>query len=241
MTSSNDNPLLLPCETKRRTIETHMDHVNFIKSCDTQQIKTLLLGDSLLESINLTPVRYLYPSITRTCLNCSVGGDGVQHLLYRTFFSKDEFNNDTSIATLTNNFKNFDTIVILIGTNNTYKKNFGKKIYEGIINIVDLIKKVNNTSRIIVLAIPPRTMTTKNSVINNKEALIITENTIICNNLLAVTNDKYKYCDITNDFAIVNIGTNQFELVSEYFYDDVHFSDQGYKIILERLTSLINK
>jgi len=240
MSKERENPLLVPCGTKKRTIDTHEKHINVIKSSNAQQIRTLLLGDSLLESINIVSIRYLYPSIT-TWLNCSVGGDGIQHLLYRMFLSNNN-NISTSIASLTNNFKNFDTIVILIGTNNTNKKNYGEKIYEGIINIVDLIKKVNNSSRIIVLAIPPRTQTTRNSkIINSKEAVIITENTIICNSLLAKANDKYEYYDITNDFATVNIGINQFELVKEYFRDDVHFSDEGYKIILERLTSLINK
>lgn len=99
-----------------------------------------------------------------------------------------------------------------------------------------MIKSVNNTSRLIVLAIPPRTCTIK-------EASIITQNTIICNNLLADNSNSntYEYYDITNDFVTINITTNQFELMREYYCDDVHFSDEGYKLILERLTSIIDK
>lgn len=217
-------PLTIPNGKKARTNDTHNSHINFINETDMSKFDTLMLGDSLLENVN-----------KRCCanwLNCSVGGDGVEHLLWRTFYAT------PSLATVLNNFIQFKTIIILIGTNNTGKKNYASNIYHGIINIVSEIKKVNQQIRIIVLAIPPRTKHDSKGKIS-KDVITITHNTQECNTLLSQHHNLYEYYDITNDFSTLVNGA--YNLESKYFCDDVHFNDEGYDIILSRIINLISR
>jgi hypothetical protein len=230
-----ENQLLNPCGTKARTIETHYQHIENITTNDISNKTTLLLGDSLFECINFVRTN---KDFTESWLNCSVGGDGVQHLLYRMFFA------DENLAEVLNNFNQFKNIIILIGTNNTNKKNNAKNIHDGIINIINMIKiSVPNDTRIIVIAIPPRTLT-DNGKIKEKEAKIIADNTILCNKMLEESSEEegmpvsFEFYDITSDFACII--ENKYELVSEYFCDDVHFSDAGYVKILDRLRRIVD-
>ncbi|ARF10370.1 hypothetical protein Hokovirus_1_249 [Hokovirus HKV1] len=214
------NPLLIPNNSKVRTNETHAKHVDFIKN--NNNYDTLLIGDSLLENIK----------DNNEWLNCSVGGDGVEHLLYRMFYINE------SLVSVLDNFKTIKNIVILIGTNNTQKKNYGKNIYDGIINIVNNIKKINNKIRIIVLGIPPRTKFGSDNKIRTKIVKIITLNTITCNNLLSQNKDDFEYYDISNDFATIT--NNMYYINKEYYVDDVHFSDLGYSNLIPRIKNIIN-
>ena len=224
------NKLTIPCATKVRTLDTHNQHIAFIASNDTNNYDTLLLGDSLFESISVCNVD---KSDIASWLNCSVGGDGVQHLLYRMFHA------EPCLKQVLKDFSNFKTIVFLIGTNNTYNKDNANNIYEGIINLIDKIKECCN-ARLIVLAIPPRTHTSLSEKENNKKREIITQNIITCNILLKSNADKnnYEYYDVTYDFATtVN---NKFEIIHDYYIDDVHFNDNSYEIILNRMNKIIN-
>jgi lysophospholipase L1-like esterase len=208
-----------PNGRKQRTIDTHTLHITMIKQTDLTKYDTLLLGDSLFENLGT--------KCKNTWLNCSVGGDCVEHLLWRMFYAT------PSLNTILNNFTQFKNIIILIGTNNTGKKNYATNIYHGIINIVSEIKKVNSQVRIIVLAIPPRTKH------DSKTALCITSNTVECNALLSQHHSLYEYYDITNAFATI---TNKcYDLDTKYFCDDVHFSNIGYDHILERLQQLLTQ
>lgn len=79
------NPLLVP-KWKKRTYETHKKHLSLYKNRD--DIKVAFMGDSMMERW-LSTGKKLWMKRFRECANLGVGGDGIEHLLYRIINSNE--------------------------------------------------------------------------------------------------------------------------------------------------------
>ena len=102
---------------------------------------TLLIGDSIIAGLSRYPEvwkRYFEPL---NALNCGIGGDRVQNVLWRCI------NSPPSLSV-----KN---IVILCGTNNIVCDS-PDEIVDGILEITHAIKKIYHSANIVVCGLLPR-------------------------------------------------------------------------------------
>lgn len=240
-------PLLIP-KHKDRTETTLQLHIKCLKICN--DYKVLLLGDSIFERMNeysqyqqLAKMKYIF--------NAGVGGDGIEHILYR----------------LDKNFlsyfgRNLKKIVILAGTNNIEKYD-EHKIYEGFSNLLGVIRKRLNmvvpvSLQMILIGLPPRFSSTQeisNEIImqrvqrynrlistlpdifsipdsQNKYQMEIPINSAAIHRIPLTT--KCQYYDFSPHFMDIEGNIN-----NDMFIDHVHFSDLGYKIFIDKLSRII--
>lgn len=141
--SSKQNTLLVP-KWKDRTHNTHKQH---LKLYEGKKFKTAFLGDSMMERWLRTGEQYWKESFAN-CANLGVGGDGVEHLLYR-LTENQEFKGILDVIKV-------DKIFFMIGTNNLEKKSVDD-ILEGIINVIQLIFKKQPDVKLVIYGLPDRT------------------------------------------------------------------------------------
>lgn len=91
---------------KQRTHATHGRHLDLYRG---QSLTEAFIGDSMMERWLTTGSR-LWQRYYSNCANLGVGGDGIQHLLYRLVGTEDV---ESILDVMT-----ADTIYLMIGTNN---------------------------------------------------------------------------------------------------------------------------
>ena len=80
---SNDRKFCEP-KWKQRTADTHQQHLEQLQSPSGQETKILLFGSSMMERFHTTGERYKTKYFDpRHVTIAGVGGDGIQHMLYR--------------------------------------------------------------------------------------------------------------------------------------------------------------
>lgn len=129
--------LLLTPKWKQRTYDTHTKH---LKLYANNEFKLVFLGDSMMERWLSTGKQYWKNSFV-DCANLGVGGDGIEHLLYRLTENK-EFKGILDVI-------NVDKIIFMIGSNNLSKCSVDD-ILRGTINIIELIFKKQPKCELIV-------------------------------------------------------------------------------------------
>lgn len=205
------NPLFNP-KVKERTVSTLASHVAALKT--DNKYKILLFGDSIFERLNEYPC-FQELAATYSIFNGSVGGDGIEHMLYR---AKEGF---PSLFP-----DNLETIILLAGTNNIerYDEN---KVFAGFLNLLNVIKSQRNV-KIIILGLPPRFSSTKK--ISDDKIMTRVKN---YNKLLSGVSDC-QYHDFSS--KLLNDGSQPDR---KFFVDHVHFSDLGYEQFMNCLTNVI--
>lgn len=198
--------LLIP-KWKKRTHDTFLIHK---EKYNNKEYSIAFLGDSIMEHLNDF---YENELEDKGIANLSVGGDGIENLLYRLSQKSLEM-----IPTL-------KYIVILIGTNNM-EKYTPLKIYEGILNLITIINEINPNVEITVLGLSPRFSKCKKY---SNELLMTKINDI--NLYLSTIPEKISnanYYNLFKDFV-----------QTEHYIDHVHFNREGYNLFWSRLLSVI--
>src|SRR5271157_2099732 len=122
--------LLVP-KWKERTYKTHVEHI--ARQLEHgRNYRLAFLGDSMMERW-LTTGRNLWDEhFAQDCINLGVGGDGIEHLLYRLKGTKD-------IAGCLDHVE-VERVLLMIGTNNLAKRSV-EHVFEGIANIVSIVRE----------------------------------------------------------------------------------------------------
>jgi len=116
----------------------HMQNVALTKTTD---INVVLAGDSIIKGLSRYPRIWRKYFAPLKSLNFGIGGDRTQHVLWR--LQNGEMECDPKV------------VVVLCGTNNV-DKNSSSEIAQGILAIVDYIRKKKPEVSIIVCGILPR-------------------------------------------------------------------------------------
>lgn len=189
--------ILLEPKWKERTHNTHMKHLS---TYSHGKYKVAFLGDSMMERWLTTGSQYWEKFSNHA--NLGVGGDGVEHLLYRLT------ENETCSGIL--DVMEVDKIILMIGTNNIDKKPIDD-IFAAVVNIINIIFKKQPNVQLIIYGLTDRTDVSneKISALNTKlETYIKNQN----NNKL-----MYRYFG------------NKVNHDNKFFDDNVHLSRLGYK------------
>jgi len=204
---SSTNSLLVP-KWKQRTHDTHIKH---LKLYENNKFKVAFLGDSMMERWLNTGKKYWTTSFSEYA-NLGVGGDGVEHLLYR-LTENQEFKGILDVITV-------DKIIFMIGTNNLQKKSVNE-IIEGIVNIINLIFKKQPNVEIIVYGLTDRTDISLDKISDL--------NTRLEQYINKTNNPKLSY-------RFFGEKVNHDDI---FFDDNVHLSQKGYEAWYEDLKDLL--
>lgn|ERR1719197_414240 len=213
---ANPNKL---CESKwkQRTHDTHQQHLESLK--ERQNTKVLLLGSSMMERFHTTGVKYKEKFFEpRNVTIAGVGGDGVQHMLYRV-----------EQGLLEACPEGLELIVLQAGTNNIENSN-PEQVANGVQNLVNEIQKRKPNIRIVVFGLCPRKSSSKK--VNNQKLF---EKVKAANSLLANTNNINAFVDVFDEFLKPNG-----DIDPKCYADIVHFSAIGYGKFAKAIVSAID-
>ncbi|HVU31866.1 MAG TPA: GDSL-type esterase/lipase family protein [Opitutaceae bacterium] len=117
-------------------------HESFLRRGRERPVGLLFLGDSITEQWETVPGLWQHYFGAAEPANFGIGGDGVQHVLWRIEHGElDDLRPRT--------------VVVLVGTNNT-RDSTGARIAAGISRILQLIREILPASHVLLLAIFPR-------------------------------------------------------------------------------------
>lgn len=189
-------------------------HEQFNRLTQRGDINLLFLGDSITQDWEGTgrPVWDQYYG-HRQAANFGIGGDRVQHLLWRI----ENGNLDGIRPRL---------VVLLIGTNNLHD-NTPTEIVDGINRVIEQIRRKLPEARILLLGLFPRADT------QGKLAPVVSQ----VNAQLAQLNNRNHtvYLDLGQHFS--PNGTVSEEIMP----DGVHLSEKGYRIWAEAMEPLVDR
>lgn len=194
-TQKGSNSLKEP-KWKQRTYDTHLKH---IKMFQKKTFKVVFLGDSMMERW-LSTGREMWNESFREYANLGVGGDGIEHLLFR-LTKQDDTNGILDLI------KVEKKIIFMIGTNNLEKRTV-EDILEGIKYVIKLIFEKQLEIELLIYGLPPRS----DIKIEKIEEL----NLGIYNFVKDQKNINY-------------IDFKKLDLQKDDFDDHVHLSKSGYK------------
>ena len=201
------NNLLIP-KWKNRTYNIHKQHFQMYKD---KHFRMAFLGDSMMERWLSTGQKYWSGSFS-DCANLGVGGDGIEHLLYR-LTPNEEFKGILDVISV-------DKIILMIGTNNL-EKELATNILAGIVNVINIIFAKQSNVELTVYGLLDRTDISLDKIADLNTKL---ENYIIKQN-----NHKLSY-----RFFGEKVNHDD-----KFFDDNVHLSELGYAKWYENLKELL--
>jgi lysophospholipase L1-like esterase len=182
-------------------------HQQFANTVKTTKYNTILFGDSITAGWSRSPD---FKTLGNT-INFGIGGDRVEHLLWRV--QNSEINKNAP-----------KYIVVMIGRNNIRMSHQSEiEIARGIQNIVNTIKSKSPTTKITLHPIFPP--------INSRVSKI---NLIIRN----MTSSNVRVVDMTSKYLLPNGRTNWSLFID---VNNVHLSNSGYNIWAKTLRPIILK
>lgn len=197
-------------------------HESFVATAKKGEAQVVFLGDSITAGWNGQPVLFAKEYSQYKAANFGIGGDRVQHVLWRV--ENGEFEGLKPKA-----------VVLMIGTNNAgVAENTPEQVANGIKKIIEAIHKRTPETKVLLLAIFPRGEK-EDPQTNPGRAKNQAVNAII-----AKLDDgkKVHYFDIGQKFLQAD-GT----LTVEIMKDRLHLTAAGYQIeadaIREKLASLV--
>lgn len=147
------NPLLQP-KWKQRSFDTHLKHQaqaeQTKQSKGKANFKYAFVGDSMMERWLTSGSEYWNTFLADQSINLGVGGDGIEHLLYRLTGDPEK-----GIVPIFDFINVEDTIFLMIGTNNLQRRPVDQ-IYEGILNILDFIAKQQPNTKVHLFGVTVR-------------------------------------------------------------------------------------
>jgi len=211
-------PLLKPT-WKDRTDKTHTTHLEELKSTSPE---VLLLGSSMIERF-LTSGKGELPRFSPyNCFFAGVGGDGVQHMIYRV---------DKGLLEACP--PQLHTVVLMSGTNNIEKSSV-EDVTEAVLFLIDMILARRPELRIILIGLPPRDSTVKK--LSNEQLLqkVIQLNERLADIPSMRAQVKY-YCFYQT--LVYDTGRRR----DQFFDDHVHLNNKGYKIFGDAIIAALEE
>lgn len=210
--------------------KTHDRGLEHIEQLNSNSFKIIFLGDSMFE--RYTWVRDLQDSWSEFqkmgVFNAGIGGDRVQHVLYRV--------KNQGLLRYAGNPKK---LLLMIGSNDVERTRVQNMslLASYVAELVDVIKKDLPNTEIILLCIPPRLsaqipnddMIDRCGVYNNYLHKIAEEHGVRCEDFWGTYDSKYRGDGVTLDKD------------DTMFSDEVHFSDLGYVQFTRFLKELLVK
>ena len=196
--------------SKTNWLNFHRRHI--VASLITNRFKTIIIGDSIAAGLNrYRSVWTKYLENLKT-LNCGIGGDRVQNVLWRV-------QNLSVISSLKN-------VVILCGTNNLFQDS-PEDIADGVIEIAETFQSKYNSINIAISSILPRDASWSiNRVLIKEVNEILKEK---CSRLFFV------YISYDSCWTVANGSLNP----DLFFLNNVHLVDQGNLKLAESIFSSI--
>ena len=212
-TNSNQNRknMLLEQKWKKRTHDTHLTHLDLYRN---KSYQTALLGDSMFERWKTTGIK-MWEEMKDKVANLGVGGDGIEHLLYR-IEGNDQVESILDVIQL-------ERIILMIGTNNVEKKSV-QELMDGLKNVIGIILKKKPSIKLVVCALFER--------IDVPAEKVQEYNKLIENHVNELANQNVSFKNFGDS---VNHSLHQ----SQFYDDKVHLNLQGYEKWHEELTKLI--
>jgi beta-glucosidase len=204
------NPTLVPT-WKERTHSTHQTHLT---QYDGKQVDYAFIGDSMIERW-LSTGKSFWANLNNKsiCANLGVGGDKLQHLLYRI--------DGTKVKSILDTIHVTKGVILMIGSNNLEQTSTAHLV-AGIINVVNMIARFCPTIKICVYGLTDRTDVATRKISDVNDA--------IRSAILMAKNDQIKFRFFGN---LVNQDDT-------YFDDFVHLSDLGYNVWYDNLLDIVN-
>jgi lysophospholipase L1-like esterase len=192
-------------------------HEAFVARAKKGDVDVLFLGDSITAGWNgkfgkAAWQKYFEPL---KAANFGIGGDRTEHVLWR--ISNGELDGITP-----------KVAVLMIGTNNS-GSNSAEQIAEGITAIVKKIREKSPATKVLLLAVFPRSPKADAAV----RAKIADINTMIAK---LDDGNAIRYLDIGKKFL-----QDDGSLSKEIMYDFLHLTDRGYEIWGEAITPVLRK
>lgn len=199
------------CESKwkQRTHDTHQQHLADLQTEEGQNTKILFLGSSMMERFHTTGKKFVEKYYKpQNVFIAGVGGDGIQHMLYRI-----------EQGLLEACPPGLELIVFQGGTNNI-EASSADEVYNGIVNLVEEIFKRRPNVKVAVFGLCLRDSTRKNLTTPDLLTRIEKLNT----QLSLWQRENVFYFELNEELRdpITKLKDNRF------FVDHVHFSMAGY-------------
>ncbi|KAL1452428.1 hypothetical protein WDU94_006662 [Cyamophila willieti] len=197
------NPCIIPTKPgdiigDDRWLNQHEHHLQLAKESEPEVV---LIGDSLISCLCITQVwNELFEPLH--CLNFGVGGDKVEHCLWRV--------QDGVLDSIKPK-----VIVILVGTNNT--EDSSEHIADGIVALVKLVQVKQPNASVLVLELLPR-----GKQINKLWEKNLATNKCLEDRLSAIHSKVKLFKHKTDDFVIDG---KQISVTD--FFDYIHLSESG--------------
>ncbi len=193
------------------------NRLSWFKVLNTQakdKKNTVFIGDSLIEEY---PIQEMFGR--HDYLNRGIGGDTTEQLLKRL---------DRTLKGL-----HYHQVVLLIGTNDLSNNISPEKTINHIHQIVDRIKHLNQTTRVLILSVLPVTEE-KMSHIDLKTVGVRTNQTIDIMNKALKKLEGAVFIDLNT-----KLKDQKGQLNPLYTREGLHLSPQGYQVITEALKNVL--
>ncbi|KAK6633884.1 hypothetical protein RUM43_001480 [Polyplax serrata] len=188
-------------------------HKKFIRESQDKESEVIFIGDSLIQYLQLTSV-WMKWFVPMHSLNFGIGGECIQHLLWR--IQNGEFD-----------FCKPKAIVVLIGTNN--HENTAQEIADGILEIAVQIREKQPDSYIVLLELLPRGKYPNPNRERNEKA----------NQIVRCCAKSIPKCEVLNvgkDLVQANG-----EIDDRDMFDYLHLTAAGYEKVFEPVYELLTQ
>jgi len=214
---AKQNPLQIPT-WKQRTADTHKAHLESLQGNKDGQV--LVLGSSMIERFLTSGKQELSKLKQFKCILAGVGGDGVQHMLYRIANGLIEACPST-----------LHTVVLMAGTNNIEKFS-AEQVAEGVENLIKVIREKRPNLKVILFGLPPRDSTVKKYT--NRQLL---DKVQMFNGILEKLPEKISNMEYRCFYnqIVYNTGNR----MDNFFDDYVHLNAKGYTIFADAIVAAL--
>mmetsp|Transcript_26201 Transcript_26201/g.51675 ORF Transcript_26201/g.51675 Transcript_26201/m.51675 type:complete len:530 (+) Transcript_26201:74-1663(+) len=210
---SSRAPINIP-KWKQRTADTHQVHLTELRSKNQDEVQTLFIGSSMFERFHSTGKRFLAEFKPFRVYIAGVGGDGIQHMLYRVENGLLEAC-PTSLA----------TVVLSAGTNNIEKYS-SQEVCAATVALISNIFARKPKVQILLFGIAPRASTVKHLSDLSLMARIKELNSMLAQlPSLASFSSRLWYFDPAT--SLLDLRTGLYD--KKFFDDHVHYNVKGYR------------
>ncbi|KAF2880077.1 hypothetical protein ILUMI_26089 [Ignelater luminosus] len=207
-------------------------HRRYVAEAKVSEAEVLFIGDSIIQQLQFSTL-WTEKINSLHCVNFGIGGDRVEHVLWRVLNGELEFTVPIKV------------VVLFVGTNNTDCT--AQNIFEGICEIVRVIKEKLGNVTVILPTLLPRGQFPNPNRVRNLEVNVLLMNHFKNGPVVSPdSNDTNKEKDLSS-FHVIPIHEDIIQsdqTISHYImYDYLHLTNQGYykifKPIYEKLQYLL--
>jgi lysophospholipase L1-like esterase len=202
---------------KQRTHDTLQQHLARLQTPEGQQSKIILIGSSMVERFETTGNRYKEKYFdSRGLFIAGVGGDKIQHMLYR-------IENGLLEAC-----PQLETIILMGGSNNL-ECNSAPAIVHGLKHLISQVQLRKPNANIVLFGISPRGSEKR----RDQDPVIMEKIRSINSDLAKIEGVRYyDFCDqLLGKDGLKNPG---------FYADNIHFNQKGYGLFAKAILASLD-